>query len=49
MGIEELKGKTLVKITRRGDDKEVIFEADDGTCYRMWHDARRAERETVKA
>lgn len=36
VGIEELKGQTLAKIERRGDD-EVLFETVDGVHFRMWH------------
>ncbi len=39
-GIEQLVGKTLVKI-ERGDydgNEALIFYADDNTVYRMYHD-----------
>lgn len=36
MSISDLMGKTLTKITQNGDD-ELVFEAGDGTTYRMWH------------
>lgn len=36
LGVEELLGKTLAKITQNGDD-ELYFTTTDGTTYKMFH------------
>lgn len=40
IGIEVLKGKTLIKITRNDDenDDKIYFYTNDGTKYKMYHE-----------
>lgn len=38
MGIEELKGKTIVEVTGCNEEsEEIVFKCDDGTSFIMFH------------
>lgn len=47
MNIEDLKGKTLVKIDVN-DDYEIIFETDEGKRYMMYHEQDCCEDVTIE-
>jgi hypothetical protein len=37
IGIDALLGKTLTRAEVRNEDTEITFEAEDGSCFLMYH------------
>ena len=47
-GIRLLLGKTLTSIKVNNDNDEIIFTANDGTEYKMWHRQDCCERVSIE-
>lgn len=48
MGIEELLGKTLVKIEVDKEDNEILFATDTGEWFKLYHHQECCESVTVE-
>lgn len=47
MELKDLIGKTMVAVTNRADE-EIVFEADDGKTYKLYHSQDCCERVRVE-
>jgi len=48
MNFEELKGKTLIKITGVVGDEEMVFVCTDGSVYKLYHEQDCCEKVAIE-